>query len=81
VKIRLTSHAHDQLQEQEDDVTEDQIKAELDNFHSTFPGSHENENTIRYVGFIGVAKELSVVAERPGVAVEPVKIVTVYWKS
>lgn len=79
MKIRLTSHARDQMQEQEDDVTEDQIKAVLDNFHSTFPGSQEN--TIRYVGFIGVAKELSVVAERPGVAVEPVKIVTVYWES
>jgi hypothetical protein len=79
VKIKLTSHAREQMQEQEDDVTEDQIKAVLENFYDSVPGSQEN--TIRYVGFLGVAKELSVVAERPGVAVEPVKIVTVYWES
>jgi uncharacterized protein YuzE len=76
VKIRLTSHARDQMQEQEDGVSEEQIKTVLRNFHSSVPG--RQETTIRYVGFIGVARELSVVAAWPGVATEPVKIVTVY---
>jgi hypothetical protein len=79
VKIKLTSHARDQMQEQEDDVTEEQIKTVLRNFHTSVPGSQPT--TIRYVGFVGVAKQLSVVAERPGIAIEPVKIVTVYWEE
>jgi hypothetical protein len=78
VKIRLTSHAREQMQEQEDDVTVEQIKTVLGNFHNSFPGSQPT--TIRYIGFIGDEKELNVVAELPGVAVEPVKIVTVYWE-
>lgn len=79
MKIKLTSHALDQMHEQEDDITEEQIKAVLKHFHTEVPGSQPT--TIRYVGFIGVAKQLSVVAARPGVAKEPVKIVTVYWEE
>jgi hypothetical protein len=79
VKIILTSHAREQMAEQEDDVTEEQIKTVLCNWHTTVPGNQAT--TIRYVGFIGVAKELSVVTQAPGIAVEPVKIVTVYWES
>jgi HSP20 family molecular chaperone IbpA len=78
VKIRLTSHAREQMQEQEDDVSEEQIQTVLDNFHGTFPGNQPT--TIRYVGFIDDGRELSVVAELPGVAKEPVKIITVYWE-
>jgi Domain of unknown function (DUF4258) len=78
VKIILTSHARDQMAEQEDNVTEEQIKTVLRNSHTTVPGT--GEATIRYVGFIGVAKELSVVTAFPGIANEPVKIVTVYWE-
>jgi hypothetical protein len=78
VKIKLTTHARDQMQEQEDDVTEEQIKTVLRNFHREVPGNQST--TIRYVGRIGDARELSVVAERPGVARQPVKIVTVYWE-
>nr|WP_156763826.1 hypothetical protein [Mycobacterium sp. 852002-50816_SCH5313054-b] len=66
------------MQEQEDDVTEEQIKAVLDNHHSIHHGSQPS--TIRYLGSIG-ARELNVVAERPGIAREPVKIVTVYWED
>jgi hypothetical protein len=78
VKIRLTSHAREQMQEQEDDVTEEQIQTVLHNFHTTVPGN--KPTTIRYIGFIGDTRQLSVVAERPGVAIEPVKIITVYWE-
>lgn len=80
MKIRLTSHAREQMQEQEDDVTEGQIQKVLHNFHTTVPGNQPT--TIRYVGFIDDdERDLSVVAELPGVAKEPVKIITVYWES
>lgn len=78
MRIRLTSHALEQMQEQEDDVSEEQIQTVLHNFHTSVPGSQPS--TIRYVGFIGIARQLSVVTERPGVAIEPVKIITVYWE-
>ena len=78
MKIRLTTHAREQMHEQEDDVTEEQIQTVLHNFHTSVPGNQPS--TIRYVGYIGVARQLSVVTERPGVAIEPVKIITVYWE-
>lgn len=80
MKIRLTTHAREQMQEQEDDVTVGQIKTVLKNFHTSVPGS-QPPTTIRYVGFVDDTRELSVVAERPGVEKEPVKIVTVYWEE
>jgi hypothetical protein len=78
VKIKLTNHAREQMSEQEDNVTKKQIKTALKYFHDDFPGN--TPNTIRYIGYIGVARELNVVAERQGVAMEPVKIITVYWE-
>lgn len=79
IEITLTRHAIEQMQEQEDDVTEQQIKMVLRHFHDEFPGT--NPNNIRYIGFIGVSKQLNVVAARPGVVRQPVKIVTVYWEE
>jgi HSP20 family molecular chaperone IbpA len=79
VRIRLTTHAREQMQEQEDDVTEEQIQTVLHHFHTSVPGSQPT--TVRYVGFIDDGRELSVVAELPGVAKEPVKIITVYWEN
>ncbi len=79
MNIYLTTHAREQMHEQEDDVTEEQIKTVLKHFHTEVPGSQPT--TIRYVGFIGVARQLNVVAARPGVAQQPVKIVTVYWED
>jgi hypothetical protein len=39
VKIILTSHAREQMAEQEDNVTEEQIKTVLCNWHTTVPGN------------------------------------------
>jgi hypothetical protein len=79
VKFTLTRHAREQMDEQEDNVTEEQIDTVLENWHTTVPGNQPS--AIRYVGFVGVSKELSVVTAFPGVGVEPVKVVTVYWEE
>jgi hypothetical protein len=73
VNLILTNHAR--LRMTERNISEADIRAVLSSFHTSMPGT--DPNTIRYRGRVGVA-ELSVVAERPGVAVDPVKIVTVY---
>jgi hypothetical protein len=45
VNIYLTTHAREQMHEQEDDVTEEQIKTVLDNPHTTHHGNQPSALT------------------------------------
>ena len=77
MNLDLTKHAREQMEDR--GITQAQIEAVLAHPRDSVPGSHPN--TIRYIGHIGVAaRQLNVVLPWPGVAIEPYKIVTVYWE-
>jgi hypothetical protein len=73
VNLILTNHAR--LRMTERNISEADVRAVLSSFHTSMPGT--DPNTIRYRGR-AAGVELSVVAERPGVAADPVTIVTLY---
>lgn len=73
--MRLILTIHAKLRMAERGISEADIQAVLANHQSARPGN--DPNTIRYRGVVS-GTQLRVVAERPGVAAEPVTIVTVY---
>jgi hypothetical protein len=77
VTLNLTKHAREQMEDR--GITRAEIEAVLADPHDSIAGSQPN--TIRYIGHVGVsARQLNVVLPWPGVAVEPYKVVTVYWE-
>jgi hypothetical protein len=56
-------------------LTEQDIRAVLRHHHTSVPGAQPT--TIRYRGRVR-GRDLSVVAELPGVTADPVKVITIY---
>lgn len=68
---RFTVHAREQMACR--DITEDDVRSVLEHFHDSQPGG--TDTTVRYIGYVGVGTRiLNVIAERPGVALDPVKL-------